>query len=222
PNVEADDVIGTLTTQAQKQDEEVLIVTGDKDMAQLVNARVSLLDTMKNRKLDPAGVEEKFGVPPEKIVDYLALMGDSTDNIPGVPGVGEKTAAKLIKEYGSLDGVIANADKIKGKLGENLRAHLPHLPLSRELTRIRCDIELPLKLQDLAARPADQPRLLALVQRMGFNRWAEELRGQSTEPAAPAAVAPAAPVAEGQGEGVLAAKQSTPTRADVVLDAAAL
>jgi len=195
PNVEADDVIGTLTTQAQKQDEEVLIVTGDKDMAQLVNARVSLLDTMKNRKLDPAGVEEKFGVPPDKIVDYLALMGDSTDNIPGVPGVGEKTAAKLIKEYGSLDGVIARAGEVKGKLGENLRAHLPHLPLSRELTRIKCDVELPLKLEDLHAKPVDRPKLLALVERMGFGRWAEELKaGESS--AAPATSASAPPVTD--------------------------
>jgi DNA polymerase-1 len=195
PNVEADDVIGTLAQQAQAKGEEVLIVTGDKDMAQLVNERVSLLDTMKNRKLDPAGVEEKFGVPPERIVDYLALMGDATDNIPGVPGVGEKTAAKLIKEYGTLDGVIARAPEVKGKLGENLRAHLPKLPLARELTTIRCDVELPLKLEDLHARPLDRIKLLALVERMGFHRWAEELKAGEAS-AAPATAASAPPVAE--------------------------
>jgi DNA polymerase I len=187
PDVEADDVIGTLTAQARARGEEVLIVTADKDMAQLVDERVALLDTMKNRKLDPAGVEEKFGVPPARIIDYLALMGDSSDNIPGVPGVGEKTAAKLIKEYGTLDALVERAGEVKGKLGENLRAHLPKLPLSRELTRIRCDLKLPLSLDELGVRPVDRPRLLALVQRMGFNRWAEELQSGSPLPPSEAA-----------------------------------
>ncbi|MFP5305145.1 MAG: 5'-3' exonuclease H3TH domain-containing protein, partial [Gammaproteobacteria bacterium] len=144
--VEADDVIGTLAHQAEGRGEPVLIVTSDKDMAQLVNERVHLLDTMRNRQLDPAGVVEKFGVPPHCIVDYLALMGDTSDNIPGVPGVGPKTAAKWLAEYGSLDAIVANAEQIKGKVGENLRAHLDQLPLARELATIRRDVELPLSL----------------------------------------------------------------------------
>ncbi|MEK6806292.1 MAG: 5'-3' exonuclease H3TH domain-containing protein, partial [Pseudomonadota bacterium] len=115
PGFEADDVIGTLAVQACKQGLPVLIVTGDKDMAQLVDEHIKLLDTMKKRTLDAAAIREKFGVPPERIVDYLALMGDSSDNIPGVAGVGEKTAAKLLNEYGSLDALVSRAAEVKGK-----------------------------------------------------------------------------------------------------------
>ena len=137
PDVEADDVIGTLAARAAAEGVDILISTGDKDMAQLVNQRVTLVNTMSDLLLDREGVIGKFGVPPERIVDYLSLMGDSVDNIPGVPKCGPKTAAKWIGEYGSLDGVIANADKIKGKVGEYLRASLKQLPLSRELTTIK-------------------------------------------------------------------------------------
>jgi DNA polymerase-1 len=137
PEVEADDVIGTLATRAAEQGIATLISTGDKDMAQLVDEHVTLVNTMSDSVLDPAGVKEKFGVPPERIVDYLSLMGDSVDNIPGVPKCGPKTAAKWIMSTASLDGVIANADKIKGKIGEHLRASLDQLPLSRELTTIK-------------------------------------------------------------------------------------
>jgi DNA polymerase-1 len=191
--VEADDVIGSFARQAAAAGHEVLIVTSDKDMAQLVNGRIALLDTMKNRRLDPAGVEDKFGVPPERIVDYLALMGDAADNIPGVPGVGEKTAARLVKEHGSLDGVIAAAPGIKGKLGENLRAALDRLPVYRQLATIHCEVPLPMSLEQLAPREPDKDRLLALYRRCEFNRLVEELCGL-TPPASPYPLA-------GQGQG---------------------
>src|SRR3546814_9222921 len=139
PDVEADDVIGTYAQRAADRGQHVLIVTGDKDMAQLVGDCVKLLDTMKNRTMDHDGVIESFGVPPDRIVDYLALLGDSVDNIPGIPSVGPKTAAKWLNEYGSLDGVVANGDAIKGKVGEKLRAHLEQLPLARQLATICCD-----------------------------------------------------------------------------------
>ena len=223
PDVEADDVIGTLTQQAVAQGEDVLIVTSDKDMAQLVGERVALLDTMKNRRLDPAGVEEKFGVPPERIVDYLALMGDTSDNIPGVAGVGEKTAAKLIKEHGSLDGVVQAAPEIKGKLGENIRAGLAQLPMSRELTRIRCDVELPVTLTQLRMTAPDNRKLKALYERLGFRQWAEELQAPSSqgmeekrEPVASAALPPS-PEKKDEERPASAA-----TDAQTVLDEAAL
>ncbi|MES0874797.1 DNA polymerase I [Sinimarinibacterium thermocellulolyticum] len=207
--VEADDVIGTLARAAAARGEPVLIVTSDKDMAQLVDERVHLLDTMKNRRLDPAGVFEKFGVPPERIVDYLALMGDNVDNIPGVPGVGPKTAAKWLNAYGTLDDIIAKADEIKGKVGENLRAHLDQLPLARELSRIRCDIALPLSLDELTPRTPDAERLAALYRSHGFNRLLEEIeRGE----AASEEVAPSPPPP----------RESPATAVTTVLDEAAL
>lgn len=175
PGVEADDVIGTLARQGEARDMEVLIVTGDKDMAQLVSERVNLLDTMKNRRMGPAGVVEKFGVRPEQIIDYLALMGDAVDNIPGVPGVGEKTAAKLLKEHGTLDGVIAAAPDVKGKLGENLRGALDTLPMCRELATIKCDVALPVALDALRKGAENKEQLATLYRRLGFNRWVEEL-----------------------------------------------
>jgi DNA polymerase-1 len=134
--VEADDVLGSLAQNAERQGFKVIISTGDKDMAQLVTDHISLENTMTNTKMDVQGVVEKFGVQPEQIIDYLALMGDTVDNIPGVPKVGPKTAAKWLQEYGSLDNIIANAEQVKGKIGENLRASLGQLPLSRELTTI--------------------------------------------------------------------------------------
>ena len=140
--VEADDVIGTLAVKAASQGMDVLIVTGDKDMAQLVNPQIRLLDTMKNVTLDAEGVEQKYGVPPTLIIDYLALMGDSVDNIPGIPGVGPKTAAKWLKEHGSLNAVVEHANQIKGKIGERLREHLNQLDLSRQLATIHCEVEL--------------------------------------------------------------------------------
>ena len=180
PEVEADDVIGTLAKQGEAAGMEVLIVTGDKDMAQLVTERVALLDTMKNRRMGPAGVLEKFGVRPDQIIDYLTLMGDAVDNIPGVPGVGEKTAAKLLNEHGSLEGVVAAAPQVKGKLGENLRAALPQLPMCRVLATIKCDVVLPMALDALRKQPEDKSTLAALYARLGFHRWVEELGGSGT------------------------------------------
>ncbi len=154
-DVEADDVIGTLATRAAAEGLSTLVSTGDKDMAQLVGEHVTLVNTMSDTLLDPVGVREKFGVDPRQIVDYLALMGDSVDNIPGVPKCGPKTAVKWLQTYGDLDGVIANADKVKGKIGEHLRASLEQLPLSRELTTIKTDVELDFVPRDLTAAAPD-------------------------------------------------------------------
>jgi len=217
PGVEADDVIGTLALRAAAAGQDVLIVTGDKDMAQLVTAQVHLLDTMKNRRMDPAGVVEKFGVPPERIVDFLALMGDTSDNIPGVPGVGEKTAAKLIAEYGSLDGVLAAAPTIKGKLGENIRANLERIPLAKDLATIRTALDLALTPDDLVPREPDEAQLEAFHARLGMLRRAPESGGTT------AAVVPAAPVASAAAP-ALAPDTPPPaaTAAELVLDEAAL
>ena len=201
PGVEADDVIGTLATQARAAGQEVLIVTSDKDMAQLVDGQVGLLDTMKNRKMDPAGVVEKFGVPPERIIDYLALIGDTSDNIPGVPLVGPKTAAKWLNEYGSLDVLMEKAAEVKGKAGENLRAALPQIPLSRQLATIRCDVELPLRYDQLKPKPADNARLEELYRRFEFRRLLDELTAGAPAPApAPSAAAAPAPAPEAPAE----------------------
>ncbi len=175
PGVEADDVIGTLATQAAAEGIDVEVSTGDKDFAQLVSPRITLVNTMTRSVLDRDGVIGKFGVPPERIVDYLALMGDSVDNIPGVAKCGPKTAAKWIGEYGSLDGVIAHAGEIGGRIGENLRAALPQLPLSRQLATIRTDVELDVAPRDLKPREPDVETLRALYQRYGFNAALKEL-----------------------------------------------
>jgi DNA polymerase-1 len=194
PGVEADDVIGTLARQAEQAGHEVLIVTSDKDMAQLVDARVQLLDTMKNRRLDPAGVEEKFGVPPERIIDYLALVGDTSDNIPGVPLVGPKTAAKWLTQYGSLDGIVAHAAEITGKAGDNLRDCIARdqLALAQRLATIDCAVQVPVALDALRAAGPDIDRLRELYRRFEFNRLLEELNTQDhREPPAEAAAAEA-------------------------------
>jgi len=178
--VEADDVIGALARRAAAQEMDVLIVTGDKDMAQLVDERIRLLDTMKDRVLDAAGVKEKYGVPPALIIDYLALMGDSSDNIPGVPGVGPKTAVKWLQEYGSLDAVIANAGAVKGKIGDKLRANVGQLPLYRKLATIDCEVELDLTPIQLQRSEPDRQALQALFERYEFKSWPESL--DSTAP----------------------------------------
>ncbi len=178
--VEADDVIGTLATQAKGP---VVISTGDKDMAQLVNERVTLIDTMNDRVMDPAGVEAKFNVRPDQIIDYLALMGDSSDNIPGVPKCGPKTAAKWLADYGDLDNLVAHADEIKGKIGENLRTSLTQLPLSRTLTTIRCDVALPQTLDQLVSTEPDKATLRELYQWMGSRQLLAQLDAAEEEPA---------------------------------------
>lgn len=190
--VEADDVIGTLAVQAQKEGLNTLISTGDKDMAQLVNDHVTLVNTMNDKMLDHDGVQEKFGVTPEQIIDYLALMGDTSDNIPGVPKVGPKTAAKWIAQYGSLDEIVAHADEIKGKVGENLRASLDQLSLSRELVTIKCDVDLSVAPQELTPQAPDKTKLHELYQHFEFKRWLQELQQQDDEDEACESIEPAA------------------------------
>ncbi|MEM7001434.1 MAG: DNA polymerase I [Pseudomonadota bacterium] len=186
--VEADDVIGTLASQATVAKRETIISTGDKDIAQLVTDHVTLVNTMTETTMDRAGVIDKFGVPPELIIDYLALMGDTVDNIPGVPKVGPKTAAKWLNEFGSLDEIMSRADEVKGKVGENLRASLDQLPLSRQLTTIKCDVDLELGLDDLVMGEPDQTALHALYERLEFRSWLDELDTPAQEVAAPAEV----------------------------------
>jgi DNA polymerase-1 len=173
--VEADDVIGTLARQATQQGIETVISTGDKDMAQLVSPHVTLVNTMSQTTLDVAGVEDKFGVPPGLIIDFLALTGDTSDNIPGIPGVGPKTAARWLTSYGSIDALVAHADEIKGKAGESLRANLQTLALARELTAIRCDLALEEGPGSLEILPQDSAALRDLYAQLDFRRWLEEL-----------------------------------------------
>jgi DNA polymerase-1 len=168
--VEADDVIGTLANQASKLGIETVISTGDKDMAQLVTPHVRLINTMTNIEMDEAGVEEKFAVKPNQIIDYLALMGDKVDNIPGVDKCGPKTAAKWLAEHGTLVQVMANADKVKGKVGEHLRNALSHLPLSYELATIKLDVDLPQSVQDIKPTEIDFDKLIALSSQFELKR----------------------------------------------------
>ncbi|MEP6898885.1 MAG: 5'-3' exonuclease H3TH domain-containing protein, partial [Rhodanobacter sp.] len=179
PGVEADDVIGTIALQAEALGVEVLISTGDKDLAQLVGPRVTLVNTMTNTTLDIAGVTEKFGVPPNRIIDFLSLTGDSVDNVPGVTKCGPKTAAKWLAEYDSLDGVMAHADKIGGKIGEYLREALPTLPLSRELVTIKTDVPLQLHSSDLTLRERDIPKLREMYERYGFKAALKDLDAEA-------------------------------------------
>ena len=189
PGVEADDVIGTYAKLAQQRDQQVLIASSDKDLAQVVSPAVKMVDTMKKLVLDEAGVLEKFGVRPDQIIDYLALMGDSSDNVPGVPKVGPKTAVKWLNEYGSLDGIVANADKIGGKVGENLRDFIPYLARSKDLVTIRCELELSVPLSDLEQAEVDKEGLIDLFQALQFKKWLAEL-GQDLEPEAGELVPP--------------------------------
>ncbi len=196
PGVEADDVIGTLCCVGAQQGHRVIVSTGDKDLSQLVNPDVELINTMSGERLDEAGVLAKFGVPPDRIVDFLTLMGDTVDNVPGVTGVGPKTAAKWVAEYGSLDGVIAAVPTVKGKAGENLRAALDWLPMGRKLVTVKVDCELAdhvkgwPDLAELAFREPDKQPLADFYTRNGFKAWLEELTGEAPAPkpkAAPAA-----------------------------------
>ena len=173
--VEADDVIGTLARDAAANGLNVVVSTGDKDLAQLVNPQVTLVNTMSNEHLDVAGVEVKFGVTPERITDYLALVGDTADNIPGVQKVGPKTAAKWLQAYGDLDGVIAHAAEVKGVAGENLRAHLDFLPLGRTLATVKTDVALPMGITELQAQPEDDNQLREVFRHNGFKTWLKAL-----------------------------------------------
>jgi DNA polymerase-1 len=211
PGIEADDAIGTLARLAAQAGQRVLISTGDKDLAQLVNERVTLVNTMSGEVLDEARVLEKFGVPPSRIVDFLTLVGDSVDNVPGVDKVGPKTAAKWITEHGSLDGVMAAAASIKGLAGENLRKALDWLPTAKKLVTVVCDCDLSPAvagwpaLDALTLKPQDASGLLGFYERYSFRAWRRELEAQ-----APADVAPPPPAA------------AVDRRYETVLDAAAL
>ena len=173
--VEADDVIATLSRQAASNNIKTIVSTGDKDLAQMVNDKIHLINTMSNTYFDPDGVMEKYGVPPEKIIDYLALMGDTSDNVPGVPKVGPKTAVKWINEFGSIDEIMNRADEIKGKVGENLREFLPQLPLSRELVTLKYDVELDVGPEDLVIGAPDNSSLRKIYTDWNFRSWLSQL-----------------------------------------------
>ncbi|SFM56019.1 DNA polymerase I [Rugamonas rubra] len=202
--VEADDVIGTLAVQAAQADMDVVVSTGDKDLAQLVNQRVTLINTMSNEKLDEAGVLAKFGVPPNRIIDYLTLIGDTVDNVPGVSKCGPKTALKWLGLYDSLEGVIANAANVGGAVGENLRKALDWLPQGRALITVKTDCDLSGHMttiaESLQARTEDAPTLLEFFAKYGFKTLLRELGGAAAAPAAGKAssgTAAAAPAANG-------------------------
>jgi DNA polymerase I len=202
--VEADDVIGALACRAAREGHTVLISTGDKDMAQLVDGSITLINTMSNTVLDRAGVKAKFDVYPEQIIDYLALVGDSSDNIPGIEKVGPKTAAKWLGQYGTLDNLITHAQEISGKVGENLRAGLPTLELSRRLATIRTDIEVPLTSEQLVPGEPDVEKLRELYTRYEFRAYLQKLDGGLAATAAGSAQAGASAAATA---GTASAKQ---------------
>jgi DNA polymerase-1 len=184
--IEADDVIGTLARHAESHGVRTVVSTGDKDLAQLVNAQVTLVNTMSGERLDAAGVNEKFGVPPERIVDYLTLVGDSVDNVPGVEKVGPKTAAKLLAQYGSLDNLIAHADEVKGVVGENLRKALPWLPTARVLVTVKTDGDMSAHVPHfdvLRAREPDAEAMRVLAERYEFKGLLREIAGGEPAPA---------------------------------------
>jgi len=181
--VEADDVIGTLARQAAEAGMRCVVSTGDKDLTQLVNENVTLINTMNNERLDEAGVEAKFGVPPRLILDYLTLVGDSVDNVPGVDKVGPKTAVKWLSKYGSLDEVVAHAQDIGGVVGENLRRALTWLPQAKKLLTVYCDVTLPVKPEDLLPRPQAEAELTDLFQRFGFKSWLKDASQAASPPA---------------------------------------
>ncbi|RUL61446.1 DNA polymerase I [Dyella dinghuensis] len=219
--VEADDVIGTLAKQAHEHGIDVLISTGDKDLAQLVRPGIKLINTMTNTTMDSAGVVDKFGVKPDQIIDFLSLTGDTVDNVPGVNKCGPKTAAKWLAEYGSLDGVIANADKIGGKIGEYLREALPSLPLSRELVTIKLDVPLDKSVKDLTLRDRDANALRELFTRYEFKAALKELDGAAADtatstPATTPAVTDSAPVAPSRSEAMPAVELSGPGHYELV------
>lgn len=178
---EADDVIGTLCKQALEKNMKCIISTGDKDLAQLVNKDITLINTMTNTVLDENGVKQKFGIPPNLIVDYLTLIGDSIDNVPGVEKVGPKTAVKWLEQYGTLDNIIKNANQIPGKIGENLQKAIPFLPLSKQLITIRQDIQLPISISDIKRQPSDKNALIELFKELEFKSWLSELLSTQSE-----------------------------------------
>lgn len=184
PGVEADDIIGTLAHQAAQEGIHTIISTGDKDLAQLVNSHIELIDTMKDERQDEQGVMDKYGVRPDQIIDYLMLIGDTSDNIPGVPKVGPKTAQKWLNQYETLDNLIAHAQEIKGVVGNNLREFIPQFDLTRQLVTIKLDCDLPkdiAQITHLAPRPEDKSQLQHYYNEYGFRTWLRELTGQADQ-----------------------------------------
>ncbi len=177
--VEADDVIGTLAQQATKSGLPVIISTGDKDMAQLVNEHVTLINTMSRETLCVRGVHKKFGVYPHQIIDYLTLVGDTSDNIPGINKCGPKTAVKWLETYQTLDNLLANANAITGKIGDYLRAGIPQLPLSKKLITIKTDVELPVQFNEITQLPEDREQLIELCREYEFKHWLKDLLNQN-------------------------------------------
>ena len=207
--VEADDVIGTLAKMAAAEGLKVIISTGDKDIAQLVTEKISLINTMNNDFLDPAGVIEKFGVTAEQIIDYLTLMGDTSDNIPGVPKVGPKTAAKWLNKYGSLDNLLEHAGEVKGKVGESLREHMTAIPLSKDLVTIRCDVPLNESPTDLVKGAADKDLLREMLSHFEFTSWLKQLDSGKS------------PAGRGEPKGEVQAEElpeMSPLKVDTLLD----
>ncbi len=208
--VEADDVIGTLAQKASRDGVRCIIATGDKDLAQLVNEHVTLINTMNNETLDVAGVKTKFGVPPELIVDYLALMGDTVDNVPGVEKVGPKTAVKWLTQHGTLDNLMRNADTVSGVVGANLRAALEWLPQARQLVTVKCDVpDLP-SYSELVAPEPDRETLRQLFERLNFRSWLREINTPSPSQTERAS-SQGEPAAPSQGEGEDGGKVQTPS-----------
>ncbi len=216
PGVEADDVIGTLARRAAAGGLRVLISTGDKDMAQLVDERITLVNTMTDSALDRAGVKVKFDVYPEQIVDYLALVGDSSDNIPGVPKVGPKTAAKWLNQYTTVDNLLAHQDEVEGKVGESLRAHTADLALSRQLATINCELELALRPDELQRRDPDTERLRELYTRLELRSLLRQLTDGRSEPPPPPL--PAADGTRAGAEGPAASRNYETVLGDAQLD----
>ena len=208
--VEADDVIGTLAKRGAAAGYDVLVSTGDKDMAQLVGPHITLVNTMSNTRLDRAGVKAKFDVFPEQIVDYLALVGDSSDNIPGVTGVGPKTAAKWLNQYQALDALIAHAAEISGKVGENLRSELPALELSRKLATIDTDLQLDVTPETLLAGAPDLERLRELYTRLELRVLLRSLEASMAASSVPVAAAVSIATSESGAVAGAAATMVTP------------
>ena len=169
--VEADDVIGTCANYFKQKDFDILVSTGDKDLAQIVDNKITIVDTMKNKVLNPAGVKDKFGVEATQIIDYLSLIGDTSDNIPGVPKVGPKTAVKWLGEYKNLDNIIQNADKFKGKVGEYLLENLSQLELSKELVKTKLDVDISKDIESYSLKDINVAEFKSSCEQLGFSRW---------------------------------------------------
>ena len=180
PDVEADDVIGTLSKKANANKIKVIISTGDKDLAQLVNKETTLINTMTNEKLDIDGVKNKFGVPPSLIIDYLTIIGDTADNVPGIEKVGPKTAVKWLNEHNSLDKIVKNSDKFKGVVGENLRKAIDWLPTAKDLITIRCDLDIQVNWGDFTKKDADNKILEGIYKEFNFSRWLQDLQQKNS------------------------------------------